>query len=323
MNYIVLDLEWNQPISKDSPSYQEYGNYLTSEIIQFGAVKLNGSKSVISSFRSVVSPKCYRTLHHHVEQLTSLTQRDIDSGLPFPVIAQRFRKWCGEEGSYAFLTWGYDDIPTLAANLMFYKMETEWLNPWYNLQIMFNDQEGQDTNQKGLSSVIEYYHLQQKNQFHDALNDARYTAMVAARLDLKQGMMDYQKLVNPLILGVKGVAPPLETIRAQNIINRKTIFVMKEFAQFSCPNCKKVIAESISWVKQSGDKYIYVAECPQHGAYLLRLRILKGGGETFMALRTAEEADEDIVKAYHVREAKELERIEIMKLKKNAKTEDD
>ena len=42
-----------------------------------------------------------------------------------------------------------------------------------------------------------------------------------------------------------------------------------------------------------------------------------------MALRTAEEADEDIVKAYHVREAKELERIEIMKLKKNAKTEDD
>lgn len=323
MNYIVLDLEWNQPISKDSPSYQEYGNYLTSEIIQFGAVKLNSSKSVISSFRSVVSPRCYRTLHHHVEQLTSLTQRDIDSGLPFPVIAKRFRKWCGEEGSYAFLTWGYDDIPTLAANLMFYKMETGWLNPWYNLQILFSNQEGQDTNQKGLSSVIEYYHLQQKSQFHDALNDARYTAMVAAKLNLKQGMMDYPKLVNPLILYVKGVAPPLEAIRAQNIINRKTIFLMKEFSQFACPNCGKVIAESISWVKQSGDRYLYAAECPQHKAYLLRLRILKGGGETFMALRTAEEADKDIIEAYHVREAKELERAELMKLKKNAKTEDD
>ena len=133
MNYIVLDLEWNQPISKDSPSYQKFGNYLTSEIIQFGAVKLDSSKKIVDSFRSVVAPKCYRKLQHHVKRLTSLTQRDIDCGLPFPVIVNRFRKWCGPEGSYAFLTWGYDDIPALETNLSFYQMDISWLNPWYNL----------------------------------------------------------------------------------------------------------------------------------------------------------------------------------------------
>lgn len=319
MNYIVLDLEWNQPISKDSPDYQKYGNYLTSEIIQFGAVKLDSSKGIIDSFQSVVLPKCYRKLHHHVKRLTSLTQRDVDSGLPFPVIVNRFRKWCGEEGDYVFLTWGYDDIPALGSNLTFYNMETKWLNPWYNLQVIFNDQEGQDANQKGLASVIEYYHLQQDDQFHDALNDARYTAMIAARLDLEEGMKRYQELVNPLILNVKGVEPPLEIMRAQEIPNKKAVFAVKEFAEFQCPLCGKVLVKGIQWVRQSGDKHIYMVQCPEHGRFLLRLRILKGGGETFMGMRTVEKADEQIAEAYRIKEAKELERAEQQRLKKEAK----
>ena len=277
---------------------------------------------MVNSFQSVVSPKCYRQLHHHVKQLTSLSQRDIDSGLPFPVIVQRFRKWCGEPGDYAFLTWGYDDIPALAANLRFYDMETGWLNPWYNLQVMFSEQEGKDATQKGLSSVIEYYHLQQKKQFHDALNDARYTAMIAGKLDIERGIEEYYKAVNPLILDVRGVVPPLEVIRKQDIASKKKVMVMKEFSQFSCPECGERLAEGIQWVHQSGDKHLYVAECPRHGAYLLRLRILKGSGETVMAMRTAEKASEEIVQAYHIREAKEMERIELIKLKKNAKTEE-
>lgn len=322
MNYIVLDLEWNQPISKDSPSYQRFGNYLTSEIIQFGAVKLDGSKKIIDSFRSVVAPKCYRKLQHHVKRLTSLTQRDIDCGLPFPVIVNRFQKWCGPEGSYAFLTWGYDDIPALESNLSFYQMDTNWLNPWYNLQVIFNKQEEQDENQKSLSSVIEYYHLQQNNQFHDALNDARYTAMIAARLDLESGVAVYPTLVNPLILGVKGVVPPLETIRAQGITNKKAVFLMPEFSEFSCPVCHRPIAHGIQWVRQSGDKHLFLASCTDHGNFLLRLRILKGCGETFMALRTAEQADREIEEAYRLREAKELERAELLKLKKNSKSDE-
>ncbi len=322
MNYIVLDLEWNQPLSKEAPSYQKYGNYLTSEIIQFGAIKLDGSKKIIDSFRSVVAPKCYRKLHHHVKRLTSLTQRDVDAGLPFPVVVKRFRKWCGPEESYALLTWGYDDIPALGSNLVFYQQDISWLNPWYNLQVIFNDQEGQDANQKGLSSVIEYYHLQQNSQFHDALNDARYTAMIAARLDVEKGIQKYPSLVNPLILGVKGVAPPLETVRAQEIPNKKAIFMMPEFSEFHCPVCGGKISQNIQWVRQNGDKHLHLASCPQDGAFLLRLRILKGSGETFMAMRTAEKADEEIAAAYRVREAKELERAELLKLKKNAKTEE-
>ena len=41
MQYIVLDLEWNQPISYHSPAYKSVGGKLLFEMIQIGAVKVD------------------------------------------------------------------------------------------------------------------------------------------------------------------------------------------------------------------------------------------------------------------------------------------
>ena len=41
MTYIILDLEWNQPISYQSRTYREIGDKLIFEMIQIGAVKLD------------------------------------------------------------------------------------------------------------------------------------------------------------------------------------------------------------------------------------------------------------------------------------------
>ena len=41
MQYIVIDLEWNQPMSYDSAVYRQVGDRLIFEMIQIGAVKLN------------------------------------------------------------------------------------------------------------------------------------------------------------------------------------------------------------------------------------------------------------------------------------------
>ena len=119
MYYIVLDLEWNQPVSRDTHAYQKYGNRLTSEIIQFGAVKLDQNKRIIDSFESMVQPQCYKKLHPHVKRLTSITQQAIDNAPRFPQVAEAFHRWCGKDGTYVFLTWGYDDMPALESNLAF------------------------------------------------------------------------------------------------------------------------------------------------------------------------------------------------------------
>lgn len=319
MYYIVLDLEWNQPISRESHSYQKYGNLITSEIIQIGAVKLDENKQIIDSFERMVQPQCYRKLHPHVKKLTSITQQSIDEAERFPKVAEEFREWCGKDS--IFLTWGYDDMSALETNLSFHQMDTDWINRWYNLQVIFNHQEGLDSNQRALSSVIEYYQLEQDDQFHDALNDARYTGLIAARLDLDRGFEEYWNLVNPLIIGIKGFKKPLEAVHKQNIPNKKVVFALPEISSFVCPDCKQLLAQNIHWVRQSGDKHLYLTSCREHGMFLLRLRIAKGSGETFMATRLAERATPEIEKEYYIREQRELERTELQKAKRAAKLE--
>ena len=56
MNYIILDLEWNQAIKKMKL-------YLEGEIIQIGAVKLNEFFEKIETFKIGIAPKYYKKLH--------------------------------------------------------------------------------------------------------------------------------------------------------------------------------------------------------------------------------------------------------------------
>ena len=52
MDYIVLDLEWNQ---------SEKGNKdFPFEIVEIGAVKLDSNKNIIGSYRQLIKPQVYR-----------------------------------------------------------------------------------------------------------------------------------------------------------------------------------------------------------------------------------------------------------------------
>ena len=109
MNYIVLDLEWNQPF--DMKSMVRSPVRLHGEIIQIGAVKLDESYHILDTFKIMVSPKHYTKMHKKVTKLTGITTEDLQYGFQFPVAFKYFRKWCGEE--FAFLTWGPDDVEML------------------------------------------------------------------------------------------------------------------------------------------------------------------------------------------------------------------
>ena len=60
MNYIVLDLEWNQcPYGKSREEER-----LPFEIVEIGAVKMNEQKEIIDTFHILVKPIVYRRLHY-------------------------------------------------------------------------------------------------------------------------------------------------------------------------------------------------------------------------------------------------------------------
>lgn len=54
MNYIVLDLEWNQPVS--NRRIVKTPIRLAGEIIQIGAVKLDENLKTIDTFEVMVAP---------------------------------------------------------------------------------------------------------------------------------------------------------------------------------------------------------------------------------------------------------------------------
>ena len=106
MNYVVLDMEWNQAIT-----YTEMVKnpvFLTGEIIQIGAVMLNDEFHAVRFFNDRVIPQYYTELHPQVAEVTKLEQRDLRNGKPFVDVFSSFCDWCGSD--FAFLIWGTEDL---------------------------------------------------------------------------------------------------------------------------------------------------------------------------------------------------------------------
>ena len=95
MNYIVLDLEWNQPFTIKQMKRHPFP--LIGEVIQIGAVKLDENFEVVDNFKIPVCPKYYTRLHKHVEEITGLGQREISFGLSFKAASEY---WYGNTFSY-------------------------------------------------------------------------------------------------------------------------------------------------------------------------------------------------------------------------------
>ena len=95
MNYIVFDLEWNQ-----SPNGKEDSvEHLPFEIIEIGAVKLNGNFEETGTFHKLIRPKVYKKMHFKISEVTHMDMAELrQAGEPFDVVMNRFLAWCGGGG---------------------------------------------------------------------------------------------------------------------------------------------------------------------------------------------------------------------------------
>ena len=184
MDYIVLDMEWNQPWPGSPSSQKQLPVAIRGEIIQIGAVRVTEAGQVADEFQIMVRPKVYRHLNRRVSKLTGIKETRLrEEGVPFPEAVERFRGWCGED--ITFLTWGFDDIGILRENLRLYGLDESWTGRWYNAQMIFNAQTDGSTSQKALKTAMEICGIEASRPAHDALGDAYHTALICARLDLE------------------------------------------------------------------------------------------------------------------------------------------
>ena len=122
MDYIVLDMEWNQPWPGSPSSKKVLPVDIRGEIIQIGAVRVSEEQFVQDEFQIMVKPKYYRHLNRRVSKLTGIKEARLrDEGVPFPEAIEKFREWCGED--VVFLTWGFDDIGILRENLRLFGLD--------------------------------------------------------------------------------------------------------------------------------------------------------------------------------------------------------
>lgn len=70
---IVLDMEWNQPLSMDSPLAIRLCTLLPFEIIQIGAVRLEDG----AQFKATCCLQQYKVLSPRISKLTGITKQDV------------------------------------------------------------------------------------------------------------------------------------------------------------------------------------------------------------------------------------------------------
>ena len=75
MEYVILDLEWNQPVSRSRMVKSPIR--LSGEIIQMGAVKVNEKLEILDTFDVDIKPVYYKKMNKMVSDLTGIKTDDL------------------------------------------------------------------------------------------------------------------------------------------------------------------------------------------------------------------------------------------------------
>ena len=298
MNYIVLDMEWNQPWPGSPSAKKVLPVHIRGEIIQIGAVRVTEDQQVTDEFQVMIKPKYYRHLNRRVSKLTGIKESRLkEEGVPFPYAMEQFKAWCGED--IVFLTWGFDDIGILRENLQLHGLETDWTEKWYNAQMIFNAQTDGSTAQKALKTAMEVFGIEATRPAHDALGDAYHTALICAKLDLKRGAAEYDQALKSHENGFHGAELPGCICRQvyYDFADKRAALAAMAGEENKCPLCEGRMLGS-RWFAQPGHRYMDLATCPEHGKFLIRVRLSVQEDGLTRVSRLTYEATSEAAQAY-------------------------
>lgn len=182
MNYIVFDLEFNQGYKYKRKNKSRIDLKCRFEIIQIGAVKLNSDLQTVGRLDLLVKPKVYAHLHHFISEMTDITIDKLKKADSFKVVYDKFVKFIGDDS--ILCTWGVSDMRELVNNINYHKLDLNLLTKNYiDIQrLASTNLDMPHGNSIGLKNAVEALKLPHESQFHDAFNDAFYTAEVFKKI---------------------------------------------------------------------------------------------------------------------------------------------
>ncbi len=292
MNYIVLDLEWNQcPYGKDKENPK-----LPFEIIEIGAVKMDASLHPVDQFREIVRPKVYKSLHHRTKEVVQLKSIDFEHTRAFPEVFADFCAWCGPDALYC--TWGPADLFELQRNMEFHHTPYRFPFPlyYYDIQKIYSIVYEDRRTRRSLAYVVDDLHIEKTVPFHSALSDAYYTSRVMEHLTVSQIQKNYsvdyyhtpesrrQELHISYETYDKFVSKPFAT--------KTDIFKDRVTVSTKCPKCHKNARKKIRWFLNGGKNYLCLAFCPEHNYLKGKIRIRQREDGSYYVVKTIRQISE-------------------------------
>lgn len=286
MNYIVLDLEWNQCPTGKSGELRR----LPFEIIEIGAVKLDENLQYVDSFREIVQPVVYRTLHFRTQEIVALRQFDLLNARNFPEVISDFLDWCGPAPE--FCTWGPSDLMELQRNMSYHQLPIPFPFPflYYDIQKIFSIVYEDRRTRRSLEFAVDFLSVPKDVAFHSALSDAHYTAEIMQHLTCEQiqhnSSVDYfhtpdnrrSEIHLRYETYTKYVSKPFAS-KAQAMKDRTVV-------SMPCCACGKNAAKEIRWFASGSRNYLCLAKCEEHGWLKGKIRLRQREDERYYAVRT-------------------------------------
>lgn len=295
MNYIVLDLEWNQ----GGEGEEQLTDVMPFEVIEIGAVKCNEKKDVVDRFQRLIRPQLYHKLHYVTKKMLGLSMEDLEQEAYFPEVIQEFLDWCGED--IVFCTWGPLDLLELQRNIRYHGLMESWQqdskNPFFkgpleflDIQKLFSLQYEDKKSRRNLEYAIDYLGIMKDMPFHRALDDAYYTAKVLARItnqdveahvsfdcfslpkdrkcEIHKQFSDYQKYIS------------------REFEDKAEAMADKEVISTKCYLCHKNLRKKIRWFSPNGKHFLSISYCDKHGYVKSKIRAKKSENGLIYVVKT-------------------------------------
>jgi inhibitor of KinA sporulation pathway (predicted exonuclease) len=297
MNYIVMDLEWNQSYSGHIGEHPR----MPFEIIEIGAVKVDKNYHIIDEYSSLIKPRIYKKLHPKIKSILNYTEADLANGRGFKEVCTEFLEWCGD--NYMFCTWGPMDLTELQTNMDFYYMP-KLPRPlkFLNLQQIYaNMVDPTGATVSKLEKAVSDFNIPETEPFHSAVNDARYTALVLKEMKPKniKELYSFDLYMHPVTKDEEIIATHNNQYEyiTREFSSKQEALDDKKITAIKCYKCNKKTTKKIEWFANSPSSYICTGRCWHHGNVCGKIKFKQLNNGRYYVIKTIKPIDKEGVEA--------------------------
>ena len=249
MQYVFLDLEWNN-------AYSKIHDRFVNEIIEIGAVKLNEDFVETDRFDVFIKSRITKKLGTRFKNLTNISNEEMIEGVDFSEAVNLFAEFCGDD--FVTVTWSNSDLYAIAENFKLFlgKLPDGYFKKYLDLQKFYQSVYcSNDGNQISLKNAAESVGINLESlSLHRASDDSAVTADIFKRIKNKADF-------TPLLIDTS--SPDFYkrlTFKPYLIDDPKNEFIKKKDLSFKCPACHKAANALGEWTVKNKQFY-NIMEC--------------------------------------------------------------